>query len=74
MKLELTDDQALVLFDWLARLDEQNAFPVEDRAEQQVLWSLHGQLEKTLTAQFRPDYDQLVQSARARVRARLEAG
>lgn len=36
MKLELTDDRALVLFEWLARLVELDAFPVEGPAEEQV--------------------------------------
>ena len=48
MKLELTSDEALVFFEWLSRLDERDALPVEDPAEEQVLWRLHGQLEKTL--------------------------
>src|SRR5687768_11320449 len=74
MKLELTDDQALVLFEWLSRLDEHNEFPVEDPAEEQVLWSLHGQLEKALTEPFRPDYRELVQQDRERVKASFGAG
>ena len=68
MKLELTHDQALVLFEWLARLDEQDAFPVEDAAEEQVLWCLHGQLEKALSEPFRADYRELVAQARERVK------
>lgn len=74
MTLELTDDQALVLFEWLARLDEQDAFPVEDPAEEQVLWCLHGQLEKALSEPFRPDYQDLVEQARARVKASFSVG
>lgn len=74
MKLELDDDQALVLFDWLARLDERDAFPVEDPAEEQVLWCLHGQLEKALAEPFRREYRELVAQARARVKASRGAG
>jgi hypothetical protein len=74
MNFELTDDQALVFFEWLSRLDEQNAFPFDDEAEELVLWSLHGQLEKVLKAQFDPSYRELVSEARARVRANQEAG
>ena len=51
-RLELTSDEALVLFEWLARLDDRDALPTEDPAEEQVLWSLHGQLEKALTEPF----------------------
>lgn len=74
MKLELTHDEALVFFEWLARLDEQDAFPCEDPAEQQVLWSLHGQLEKTLVEPFQKNYGQLVEEARSRVQAKQKAG
>lgn len=74
MKLELTDDQALVLFEWLARLDERDALPVDDPAEEQVLWVLHGQLEKALSEPFLPNYHELVEQARARVKASFGAG
>lgn len=74
MKLELTQDEALVFFEWLARLDEQDAFPCEDPAEQQVLWRLHGQLEKALTEPFQQNYRDLVELARSRVRAEQKAG
>jgi len=46
VQLELAHDEALVLFEWLARLDEKDAIPYEDASEQQVLWSLHAQLDK----------------------------
>jgi hypothetical protein len=67
MRLELTDDEALVLFEWLARLDASNTLPVQDPAEEHVLWSLHAQLERTLTEPFREDYRELVERARRRV-------
>lgn len=74
MKLELTQDEALVLFEWLSRLDEQDAFPCKDPAEQQVLWSLHGQLEKVMAEPFRANYRELVAQARSRVKANQSAG
>ena len=74
MKLELTQDEALVFFEWLARLDEHDAFPCQDPADRQVLWSLHGQLEKVLVEPFREDYRELVEQARSRVKANSVAG
>ena len=74
MKLELNQDEALVFFEWLSRLDEKDAFPCEDPAEQQVLWSLHGQLEKTMTEPFGANYRELVEQARLRVKANQAAG
>ena len=69
MKLELSQDEALVLFEWLSRLNERDAFPCEDPAEQQVLWSLHAQLEKVMVEPFLENYRALVAEARARVKA-----
>jgi hypothetical protein len=74
IKLELSDDQALVFFEWLSRVDEQDAFPCEHDSEEQVLWSLHGQLEKQLGAQFKANYRELVADARERVTADQKAG
>lgn len=74
MKLELTEQQALVLYDWLTRFDEKDAYPVDDRAEEYVLWSLHGQLEKALSQPFRADYRQLVDEARSHIKANFKAG
>lgn len=74
MKLQLSNDEALVLFEWLARQDEKDSFPVEDAAEEQVLWSLHGQLEKALVEPFGPNYRELVLQARERVKENFGAG
>jgi len=74
VKLELNQDEALVFFEWLSRLDEKDAFPCEDPAEQQVLWSLHGQLEKSMTEPFSANYRELVEQARLRVKANQAAG
>jgi hypothetical protein len=74
MNLELSQDEALVFFEWLSRLDEQDAFPCEDPAEQQVLWSLQKQLEKVLAEPFRANYRELVEQARARVKGSQAAG
>ena len=73
MKLELTQDEALVFFEWLARLDELDAFPHEHLAETYVLWSLHGQLEKVLVEPFSSNYRALVEQARSRVEANQTA-
>ena len=67
MTLELTGDQALVLFEWLARLDERDAFPHEHVAEKHVLWQLCSQLERTLVEPLLPNYKELVAQARSRI-------
>ncbi len=67
MKLELTDDQALVLLEWLARLEALAEPPYEHPAEQQVVWEIEAQLDRVLVEPFKPDYQQLVAAVRARV-------
>lgn len=67
--LSLTNDEALVLSDWLARsAAEGRPAPFEDQAEQRVLWNLDCLLEATLTEPVAPDYDRLLAEARSRVR------
>ncbi|TFB79830.1 hypothetical protein E3N84_07100 [Terrimesophilobacter mesophilus] len=69
ISIGLSREQALVLFEWLARTGagEQPAV-FEDQAEQRVLWNLESALESVLTEPLREDYRQLVAAARARIR------
>ena len=65
--LELTGDEALVLFEFLSRYSNNNILAIEDQAEQQALWDLRCLLEKQLLQPFLPEYDQLLQQARTRL-------
>ena len=58
--------EALVLFEWLARVDDGRSAPIEYPAEQTLLWLLEGQLEKQLEV-FSPNYKELVEQARISV-------
>ena len=64
----LTRDEAVVLFEWLARFNAKQDYQFEDQAEQRVLWNL----ESTLVEPFKPDYDEVLASARSRVRDSTE--
>jgi hypothetical protein len=67
--LELTADEALVLFEWLSRSSPSDQpAPYADRAEQIALWNLECLLERVLVEPFDPDYDALVQAARTALR------
>lgn len=75
VRLELSRDQALVLFEWLARSDDQHSLATAHEAEQIVLWVLEGELERALTTLFSPEYEQCVAEARERVLAeKVERG
>ena len=66
--IELTDNEALVLYDWLARLHQRDETYVADQAEERVLFDLEALLEKALTAPLQADYAKQVVQARACVR------
>jgi hypothetical protein len=70
--LNLTRDEAVVLFDWLVRFNADKGRQFEDQAEQRVLWDLEASLESTLEEALRPDYAQIVAAARSRVRDSAE--
>ena len=72
LSLGLTQAEALVLFEWLARNDHAEALHIEDDAEQQVLWTLEAQLEKQLVEPLQPDCAERLAAARAQVRDRSD--
>lgn len=69
LNLTISKDEALVLFDFLARFNEAEQPEVfEDQAEQKTLWILEGQLEKQLIEPFNPDYKDIINEARNKIR------
>ena len=67
--IELSNDEALVLFELVTRLDTPEPTKL-DAAEQAVLWKLEATLEKLLVEPLKGDYDRLLQEARDRISAR----
>jgi len=66
--LQLTADEALVLFDLLGRINEQDDLELfEHPAEEQALWNLESALERQLEATHDLQYDQLLAAARDRL-------
>lgn len=65
--IELRKDEALVLFELLARWSEtsQRVVLLEHQAEQRLLWDIQAALERRLAEPFMTDYaDQLAQARR----------
>lgn len=63
--IELGRIEALVLFEFLHRLDEDEADQRSiDPPERLALWRLEAALERTLDEPLRPDYHQLLERAR----------
>ena len=68
VQIELTGDEALVLFELLSRYSDSEALVVEDQAEQRALWNLLAALETRLVEPVRPEYRELLRRARERLR------
>jgi hypothetical protein len=66
--ITLTEDEALVLFELLARFTDTNLLGMEDQAEQRALWNLHCLIERQIVASFAPNYRDLLLAARNRLR------
>jgi hypothetical protein len=72
VRFELTGDEALVLFDFLQRFDDEGTLAIRDQAEERALWNLHCLLQKQLVEIFHPDYKALLAAARDRLRDPVE--
>lgn len=69
VNLELSQEEALVFFEFLSRInDQEHPDLYEDQAEQRILWDLECLLEKVLVQPFKSNYNELVAAARAKVR------
>lgn len=61
--LKLSQSEALVLFDWLARFNEDMNGGM-DEAEQRILFDLESQLESILPEPLANDYKMLIEQAK----------
>ena len=66
--IELTRKEALVLFEFLRRCDDEGKYSFVDQAEQRVLWDLECALQPQLTEVFDPNYAELLKAAWAELR------
>lgn len=67
MTLELSDDEALVLFEWICEIDKREHEVYSHPAEQRVVWAIEALLEKALVAPLDREYERLLDEARKRV-------
>jgi hypothetical protein len=68
ISIELTEDEVLVLGDWLHRIIKSPSGLFEDQAEQRVVWDLDASLESANPVIFASDYGERLQAARDRIR------
>ncbi len=70
--LKISEDEALVLFEYFERFDETDELLFRHPAEYIALQRLAGQIDKTTSAMFKPHYEQLLAAARQRIAAGFE--
>ena len=73
IKIELTEQEALVLYDWLIRFNESQDASFVDHAEERVLFDLESVLEKLLVAPLKSNCTSLLAAARSKVRDEIES-
>lgn len=72
MILELSEDEALVLFELLGgygESDDGRTLVISHAAERNALWALEATLERQLIAPFEENYKDQLKAGRARVEA-----
>lgn len=68
IKLEVTNDEALVLFEMLSRFSGTDILSVEHQAEQRALWNLTCVFEKIISEAFDNDYKKALEAAKERLK------
>ena len=73
VNIELTKEEAIVLYEFLGRFNENDDLSkFEDQSEQRVLWDIECILGKELSEPFRTVYQEIVKKARETVRDEKE--
>ena len=65
--LSITKAEAIILFEFAAKLTTEQSTVAFDGAEEKVLWNIEAMLEKMLLEPFREDYEHVVDKARLEV-------
>ena len=76
ISIQLTHNEALVLFEFLGRINEledkisekkETSKIFEDESELKVLWDIEAQLERVLVEPFNPDCKEIIDRARKEI-------
>jgi len=68
VNIELSNSEALILFEFLSRFRDNEKLEIVDQAEERVLWDILSDLETKLTDPLKPNYLELLEKARNEVR------
>ncbi len=71
--LKISEDEALVLFEFFSRYEDKNRLFFVHPAEYITLMKISAQIDKSTSAMFRKDYEKLLYNARERVAEGFES-
>lgn len=66
--IQITHNEALVLYDFLWRFGDTGKLEIVDQAEERALWNLKSCLEKQISEMFSPNYISILAKARDELR------
>ncbi|CAN5733061.1 hypothetical protein BH20ACI4_BH20ACI4_07650 [soil metagenome] len=68
IQIGLSNNEAIVLFEFLSRFSDKETLKIEDQSEARVLWDIQSKLENFLAEPFSENYPELLEKARKNVR------
>lgn len=71
IQLEISRDEAIILFEFLSRFSDDENLEIIDQAEKRVLWNMLSDLEKILAEPFTENYAEMLEKARENVREKI---
>ena len=72
-ELKITEDEAIVLFEFFERFGEKERLYFVHPAEYIALMKLSAQIDKTTAVMFKPNYGELLQNAREKIAEGFES-
>ena len=63
INIELSESEALVLFEFVSRFSDDEKLEIKDPAEERILWNICCQLESILVEPFKENYGELLAAA-----------
>lgn len=68
VKISLTKNEAIVLFNFVSRFSDTQKLVIEDQAEERALWNLTCMFEKELAEPFAENYSEILEQAKNNLR------
>ncbi|RZF20471.1 MULTISPECIES: hypothetical protein [Halobacteriovorax] len=71
--IEFSKEEALVLFEYLARVNNDDALENTflDESEKRVIWNLEASFEEKLVEPFKSDYNMILKRARSKILSKI---